>query len=57
MPILAEIFPVGRFLGGLIEGAIWAYAPLLLVVPGFLVAFVVAASIRAIRKLARGLHP
>ena len=57
MPILAEIFPIGRFLGGLIEGAIWAYAPLLLIVPGFLVAFVVAASIRAIRKLARGLHP
>ena len=57
MPVLAEIFPVGRFLGGLVEGAIWAYAPLLLVVPGFLLAFVVAASIRGLRRLARGLHP
>lgn len=57
MPILSEIFPVGRFLGGLIEGAIWAYAPLLLIIPGFLLAFIVAASIHGLRRLSRGLHP
>ncbi len=57
MPVLAEIFPVGRFLGGLLEGALWAALPLIVIVPGFVLAVVVAAATRGLRRLARGLHP
>ena len=57
MPVLAEIFPLGRFLGGLLEGALWAALPLVVIVPGFVLAVVVAAATRGLRRLARGLHP
>lgn len=51
MPVLAEIFPVGRFLGGLLEGALWSALPLVVIIPGFVLAVVVAAATRGLRKL------